>query len=522
MRTYLISLLLVSLCSSSFAATSEIFALMGKAKTATSAKIKRGKTEIPVDLSQADSKSKIKDYDVIVLEEGVYSSLGGFNAKYVRVIGQGQRKTFISSLPKNSAPIFVNSTEFWDLTIADAQFQVSDVNGLWAVNVEFAGAILVKPAALDKPFGFAIRTAFSDLTDSDLPAGDQDLYAHFFTKHGDKNRMPIPSTLTKNSLTVANLLAYEDQYDQIQNLNLKNRIGYKGLFARGLNYLYQREILEPKYDQAKFNQLAKQAKTAKSKGHLYVSMLTWAEADRLSGHSRFDDVLKEITPLTQNLSQECGCSVEGQGLATTIKTEIEQKLFARLPITSLPGRCKIQTLHVNTPVGAKKEALISAARLQVQLDQAASFRAQDAAFQESIVAHSGGSKSALTEDVFEVGAPPLVSGPQYTVVADVSTPGMKKSYTTDVVKGKNDDSSFIAQNIIDPIAKAFTFQFASKIKAATAKLTSTDLVAKFDGLLVYALYGADPTKQSNYEELHEQQFGRKLSTTGAMSSVFAY
>lgn len=522
MRTYLICLIVVLFSSSSLANTDEIFSLLAKAPTATKAKIKRGKTEISVDFSQSDSKSKIKDYDVLILEEGVYSSLGDFKAKYVRVIGQGQRKTFISSLPKNSAPIFVNSTELWDLTIADAQFQVSDVNGLWAVNVEFAGAILVKPAALDKPFAFAIRTAFSDLTNSDLPTADLDLYSHFFTKHGDKNRMPIPSTLSKSNLTVANLLAYEDQYDQAQNINLKNRIGYKGLFARGLNYLYQREILEPKYDQAKFNQLAKQAKTAKSKGHLYVSMLTWAEADRLSGHSRFDDVLKEITPLTQNLSQECGCTVEGQGLASTIKTEIEQKLFAKLPVTSLPGRCKIQTLHVNTPAGAKKEALISAARLQAQLDQAATFRAQEFALQESVIAHSGGTKTVPTEDVFEVGAAPQVSGPQYTVVADVNMPGMKKSFSSDVVKGKNDDSGFIAQNIIDPIAKAFNVRFASKIKAATAKLTSTDLVAKFDGLLVYALYGADPTKQSNYEDLHEQQFGRKTSTTGAMSSVFAY
>ena len=99
--------------------------------------IKRGIKEIPVDLSQASTKSQIKDYDVILLDEGVYSTLGDFKAKYVRVIGKGPQKTFISST-KTSPLIPVNSTEFWDLTIKDAKFRLTDMNGMWTVNVEFA------------------------------------------------------------------------------------------------------------------------------------------------------------------------------------------------------------------------------------------------------------------------------------------------------------------------------------------------------------------------------------------------
>jgi predicted RNA-binding protein (virulence factor B family) len=141
--------------------------------------------------------------------------------------------------------------------------------------------------------------------------------------------MPLPgdSKDLKDKPTATKLLAYEDQFDRAENINLKNRIGHKGLFARGLNYLYQKEVLIPQYNQAKYNQLTKNARAAKSNRHYYVSMLYWAEADRLAGHSRFDEVLKEITPLTQNLSQECGCTVEGQGLATNIKSDIEENLF---------------------------------------------------------------------------------------------------------------------------------------------------------------------------------------------------
>ncbi len=512
--------LILSFFSSSVFAESEkekIFSLMATVPKATKAKIRRGNTELTVDLSQASAKSEIKDYDVIILEEGVYSTLGNFTAKYVRVRGQGPRKTFISSIAKDSSPIFVNSTEFWDLTMADAQFKIIDLNGLWAVNVEFAGSILVRPAALDKSPAFAIRSVFSDLTSSDLPADDGSLYSHFLTKYGEEYLMPLPGDYKdlKEKPTAAKLLAYEDQFDRTDNIHLKNRIGHKGLFARGLNYLYQKEVLIPQYNQAKFNQLAKSARTAKANRHFYVSMLYWAEADRLAGHSRFDEVLKEITPLTQSLGQECGCTVEGQGLATTIKSEIEQNLYTKLPITGLPGPCKIQTLHVNIPAGGKKADLIAAARLEAELDHTAAFRVRENAFQQSVIAHSGNSKTGAPEEEFLMGASAPVSVKDYTVVADVELPGVKKSYSSD-------QGNSIGQNIIDPIAKIFSDKFAAKIKAAKAKIASTDLVAKFDGFIIQALYGADQAKQNEYENLHEQQFGRKSSASGAISSVFAY
>lgn len=518
MRLCGLFLILSFFCSSAMADSEKekIFALMATVPKATKAKIQRGKTELTVDLSQPSAKSEIKDYDVIILEEGVYSTLGDFTAKYVRVRGQGQRKTFISSIAKDSTPILINSTEFWDLTIADTQFKISDLNGLWAVNVEFAGSILVRPATLDKSPAFTIRSVFSDLTNSDLPADEGSLYSHFLTKYGEEYLMPLPgdSKDLKDKPTAAKLLAYEDQFDSADKIHLKNRIGYKGLFARGLNYLYQKEVLVPQYNVSKYNQLTKTARTAKANRHYYVSMLYWAEADRLSGHSRFDEVLKEITPLTQNLNQECGCTVEGQGLATNIKSEIEDNLYTKLPITALPGRCKIQTLHVNIPEGGKKAELIAAARIEAQVDQASSFRLRENAFQQSVIAHSGNSKDAGEEE-FLMGASAPVAGKDYTVVADVELPGVKKSYSSD--NGKS-----IGQNIIDPIAKMFAEKFAPTLKAAKAKITSTDLIAKVDGLIVQALYGADQAKQNAYEDIHEQQFGRKVSTNGAMSSVFAY
>lgn len=517
MRLCGLFLILSFLCSSAFAQSEKekIFSLMATVPKATKAKILRGKTELTVDLSQEGAKSVIKDYDVIILDEGVYSTLGNFTAKYVRVRGQGPRKTFISSIAKDSSPIMVNSTEFWDLTMADVQFKINDLSGLWAVNVEFAGSILVRPATLDKSPAFAIRSVFSDLTNSDLPADDGSLYSHFLTKYGEEYLMPLPGDYKelKEKPTAAKLLAYEDQFDRADNIHLKNRIGHKGLFARGLNYLYQKEVLIPQYNQAKFNQLTKSARTAKANRHYYVSMLYWAEADRLAGHSRFDEVLKEITPLTQNLSQECGCTVEGQGLATNIKSEIEQNLYTKLPITGLPGPCKIQTLHVNIPEGGKKAELIAAARLEAQQDQATAFGAREYAFQKSVIAHSGNSKSEPEE--FLMGASAPVAVKDYTVVADVEMSGVKKSYSSD-------QGTSIAQNIIDPITKIFSDKFASKIKAAKAKIASTDLVAKFDGFIIQALYGSDMAKQNEYESLHEQQFGRKSSSSGAISSVFAY
>lgn len=513
-------LILSFLSSMAYAETEreKIFSLMGNLPKVTTAKIRRGPTEIQIDLTHPSAKSQIQDYDVIVLGEGVYSTLGDFTAKYVRVRGLGPRKTFITSNIKDFSPILVNSTEFWDLSIANAQFKISDVNGLWAVNVEFAGAVYVKAASLEKSPAFAIRSVFSDLTHSDLPAEEKNLYSHFLTKQGENYLMPLPGDdkELREKRSVANLLAYEDRFDRTKDIILKNRIGHKGLFARGLNYLYQKkEVPTPKYNHAKFNQLAKNARSTKARGHYYVSMLYWAEADRLSGHTRFDEVLKEITPLNQSLGQECGCTVEGQGLVTSVNSQIEKNLYAKIPITGLAGNCKIQTFHVIIPEGGKKADLISAARLQAQSNQAIAYQAREDKFQKTIMASS-------SEEEFLVGAAAPVSPSVYTAVADVEMAGFKQSYTSDVVVSNDNGGNTINKNIVDPIAKIFKEKFASTIKAARAKVASADLVAKLDGFITQLLYGDDPARQLAYEELHEQQFGRKVSAPGAMSSVFAY
>lgn len=517
-------LLLIFLFSTSWAfAESEkekIFSLLASATKVSNAKIRRGNITIPIDLAHASTKDVVQDYDVIMLEEGVYNTIGNFTAKYVRVRGQGQRKTFISSMPQGSTPIMVNSTEFWDLTIADAQFKISDLSGLWAVKVEFAGSILIQPSDLTKSPAFAVRSVFSDLTNSDLPSVESNLYANFLSKHGEKYLMPLPGNETelfeKRTATVANFLAYEDRFDKAKDLHLKNRVGYKGLFARGLNYLYQKEELKPQYDHAKYIQLTKNARSSRKEGHIYVAMLYWAEADRLSGHSKFDEVLKEITPLNQNLSQECGCTVEGQGLASATKLEIEQKLYTKLPITGLPGRCKIQTLQVVVPPGGNKAALISAARQQAKSEHEMLFKTSEDKFQKTMLAHSGKNFSGPEEE-FLLGAEAPASPIDYTAVADVEMPGVKKSYTSDVKDGKNVNRP-VDQSILDLFAQ----KFAAKLKAAKTKIASSVLVAKIDGLITLALYGDDPARQQAYDDLHEQQFGRKLSAQSAMSSVFAY
>lgn len=494
-----------------------IFSLVKSLPQKSKAIIKRGNIEIPVDLSQSSTKSKIRDFDIILLEEGVYSSLGDFSAKYVRVRGRGPRLTIISSAANTGTPIQVNSTEFWDMTIADAQFKVSDLNGLWAVNVEFAGHILVKAPAMDKSPAFAIRSVFSDITNSDIPS-DENLYTHFLTKQGSDYLMPLPGDYQELKGSAANLLAYEDKFDRTENLNLKNRIGYKGLFARGLNYLYQKEVLKPQFDIAKYNQLIKNAKSTKAIGHLYVSMLYWAEADRLSGHSRFDEVLKEITPINQSLSRDCGCTVEGQGLALTIKSEIEQKLYTKLPITALPGRCKIQALHVNVPEGAKKEVVIAAARQQNEVNQAIAYRNREETFKTSVIAHY--SKSAGDEEML-MGAERPMDPKDYTAVADVEMPGVKKSFSSEIKVARNNDSKSIDQDIVSPISETIMKKFSDTIMAAKTKIASSDIVIKIDGFIAHALYGEE-IRQQEYEDIHEQQFGRKVSANGAMSSVFAY
>ena len=453
----------------------------------TKARIKRGTRVIPVDLSQLTAKSLIKDYDVLELEDGVYSTLGNFTAKYVRVKGHGPRKTIISSITMDSKPILVNSTELWDLTVADAKFKLVDQSGLWAVNVEFVGPVVVSPAALDKSPSFSVRTALSDLSEAELSTED----AHFLSRQGDRILLPLPSSLSRENLTLKALLDYEDQFDRSKDLHLKKRIGYKGLFARSMNYLYQKGVLKPSYDHQRFEQLTRQARAAKAKGHLYVAMLDWAEADRLSGHSRFDEVLREITPLTQNVGRECGCTVEGQGLAANLKSEIENKLYTKFPVTGLPGNCKIQLLHVNIPEGGKKDTLIAEARMKAM------------------------SPEAPNDDEFAVGAEAPAPAKDFTEVADVEIAGKKKSYTSD--KGESTQ-----EEIVDPISQSISEVLASKVKAAAAKMASSDLIAKVDGFIIRTLFGDDEARQDEYEKLHEQQFGRKMSSTGAMSSVFAY
>ena len=494
----------------------QIYSLIANLPKVTKAKIKRGNSEFHLDLASPNAKSEIKDFDVIMLDEGVYPTLGNFTAKYVRVRGQGPRKTIISSV-SNASPILIDSTEFWDMTIADAQFKVNDFNGMWAVNVEFAGSILVKPAAMDKSPAFSIRTVFSDITNSELAMTDESLFSHFLTKQGEGYLMPMPEDPKSLRDSAANLLKYEDKFDRVDDKNLKQRIGYKGLFARGLNYLYQKDLLTPKFDRAKYKQLTENARSTKAKGHYYVSMLYWAEADRLSGHSQFDEVLKEITPLNQSLSKDCGCTVEGQGLAKTMKTEIEQKLYAKLPITGLPGNCKIQTLYVNVPAGANKMKMIAAARLQNEVDLTVAYKSSEMAFQTAVASHQ--SQKSTGEEEMLLGAERPVTPKDYMAVADVEMPGLKKTYSGEVKVTK--ESKAIETNIAEPIIKNFMQKFAATIKAAKTKIASSDAVAKIDGFIAQALHGEE-IRQNEYENIHEAQFGRKVSSTGAMSSVFAY
>lgn len=299
-------------------------------------------------------------------------------------------------------------------------------------------------------------------------------------------------------------------------MTLKNRSAYKGLIARGLNYLFQKDKLDPKYDHTKFNQLIKGAKAAKAKGQYYVAMLSWAEADRLSEHSRFDEVLKEVTALNQNVGQECGCTVDAPSVSSNLKKEIEQKLYTVLPVTGLPGKCKIQTFQVNIPAGGKRDELIASARQQAAIDRAATFITRENDFQQTMLAKASGVKSSPDEE-FAVGeAARELPGKDAVAVADVELPGVKKkSFTSE--KGQT-----VEKNIVEPISQTLAQKFAAKIKAAQKKIASSDLVAKVDGLITKALYGDDPERQNEYESLHEQQFGRRTPASGAMGAVFAY
>jgi hypothetical protein len=117
-----------------------------------------------------------------------------------------------------------------------------------------------------------------------------------------------------------------------------------------------------------------------------------------------------------------------------------------------------------------------------------------------------------------MGAEAPVTAKDYTAVADVEMAGVKKSFSSDVVAGK----SSLNENIVDPIAKIFKEKFAPRIKAAKAKIASSDLVVKLDGFIIQALYGDGPGQDRAYEELIEQQLGRKVSASGAMGAVFAY
>jgi hypothetical protein len=348
------------------------------------------------------------------------------------------------------------------------------VDGLWAVNTEFTGSFFITPSSPDKAPAFFVRTVLNDSVPANVGY----------------------STFIRALSTATDLLELEKQLDVSNDSHLKKRLSFKGLIARGLNYLYQHGKHNPEYDKAKFVELAKKAQEAKAKGNTYASMIYWSEADYLSGHSRFDEVLKEITPMTQKVSQEGGCTVDG--------VAIEETLFAKVPVTSLPGPCRIQAFQVNSFGKANKDSMIAAARQQYKIDRAEAYR----------------ENGPDSDDEFAVGAPAILAT-QYTLVADLDLPGHKKSFSTDVDTKKAEGNS-IVQNIVDPIAKAFKEKFAAKIKAATAKIASVDLVSKFDGMLIQALYAADTAKQNEYESLHEQQFGRKLSPTGAVSSAFAY
>lgn len=368
--------------------------LFKEAKIISTAKIQRGNTEIAINFSKAADVPKIKPSDVVLLEEGVYTNLGGPKARHVRFIGKGPKKTFLSTAAGNGTSIAVDGTEFWDLSLVDSQFKLVSREGIWAINIMVVGSVLIEPASEKLKPHFLLRSLFSDLIQSDIPLTNQDPkqgwfqlvegpYHHLHSMERDKGYnwplerryqqlpekqfwLPQEKELNKkvNEAVVASAFSlnnkvdffdptrdyfatrvtaeiwrdYESLYDERGNSSLKDSAGYKGLLARGSHYMISKGHWKADYDKTKHAEVLKKAQTAKAKGNTFLAVALYSEADRIALHSTFDETRKIVRPLVAGMLNNEGCSVDGEPDSVSY---INLNVLVYYPVMQFPGKCHI-------------------------------------------------------------------------------------------------------------------------------------------------------------------------------------
>ncbi|MEQ1917950.1 MAG: hypothetical protein ABL955_02035, partial [Elusimicrobiota bacterium] len=341
------------------------------AKSAAVIKHADGKTE-SVDLATKEASKKIAAGDTILLEEGVYTTLGGATAPHLRIIGKGRYKTYVNG--KDSGPIPVDGTELWDLTLVDARLFARDNEGVFGMGSNFAGEIeVVSAAGRDAlSIGAAIVYGFYSIADfKDAP-----VYSYYSlhapdprdTDWRDWSAFPVPVEFYSawyEDLQQAR--TYKDDYkwrdapkfyaaalsslpttfEKIDEwlappaipLELKNLITYKRMLAKFGQYIVSQGLGTPIHDVNRVNYANKkleQALAAKRAGHDLSALALFQEANLMSNFSRNDEISALARDMARKRREGFGCRItDGAWGAGDYVRGLDAALKAAHPAASL-------------------------------------------------------------------------------------------------------------------------------------------------------------------------------------------
>jgi len=412
-----------------------------KAPPVTTATIRRGAENIEIDFADANSLKKVRDFDVIQLNEGVYTQFGNLQGRGLRFIGQGLKKTFVSGLQNNNEAILINGTELWDLSVVHTRFAALGHEGLSGSGIEIIGDFMVE-ASKKEPLSFAVHTVLSDITLSNLPYPTKTNVRPYERGHAN-HLATLNLKLTKEnymtsrdsyfSLWVDGLAPAETQAvaelaratakvlvnDQSFVRN-QNEISHKGFSSENLEVVansldktdkipmvlkgVQRKLLaqlghyvhekqrRPANDanNTQYNLLLSKAKAALQKKQTHLGLALLSEADRISFYANHDEIRKLTAKLTANTPVNNGCTVQtASPNAIGMDSAVQEFIYKEMPLLSAPGACLItvdieeqEVVKVEDKKVVKSEAiygLTAEAKARKQAEGAAAAMASAAA-----------------------------------------------------------------------------------------------------------------------------------------------
>lgn len=328
--------------------------------------------------------ARLKDGDVVTLGAGVYPGLGGLHKRNVRVVGKGPYATFIHT---QGAPLPVNGTEFWDLSLVDTPFITAGHDGVFAVGSHVVGDTGVEAVGGEGTLSIGLGVAIGDYSTAVFRASvpvysvfsfhaprpsnagnwdqafapldvgsykyDQEISSPYSWGKGNaKGRwLGNPKFYAKVSADWDSLWNLVGSTKTYYPLEPHHRIAYKRLLAKVGEYMALQGHASPAYDLASYKILVAKGDVAQKDGLKLAALAFYQDANLLSRFAHNAELTRKAQDAAHSLRDGLFCdirraSADAEDYVKALRTE----LYGRLPALALSpaGSCELLVKRGNT------------------------------------------------------------------------------------------------------------------------------------------------------------------------------